>query len=329
MVLTAGFGARLRPLSLVRAKPAMPVAGQALVRRILSWLRTAGVSDAVLNLHHRPESVEAAVGDGSDLGLRIRYSREGSILGTGGGPCRALPLLDADRFFIVNGDTLTDVDLAALEAEHRGTGALVTMAVVPNLDPLSYGGVLVDQQGSVTGFSSPGVSNRGHLFVGTQFVEASVFSDLPDNRRIDTVAHVYPRLISERPGSVRALVADARFLDIGTPADYLATSLALARIEGPSSRLRGARCTVSDDARIQRTVLWDDVTVAAGASLVECIVADGVRIPQDARFRRSAIVRGLEAEPGSGRPRADQLVVSRFAVRPGHEGVLSDDAETG
>jgi mannose-1-phosphate guanylyltransferase len=328
MVLTAGYGTRLRPLSLVRAKPAMPVAGQALVRRILSWLRTAGLTDVVLNLHHRPETVEAAVGDGSDLGLRVRYSREDPILGTGGGPRGALPLLDADRFFIVNGDTLADASLSALEAEHRRAGALVTMAVVPNPDPLSYGGVLVDPGGSVTGFAPPGVSNRGHLFVGTQFVEASVFSGVPDDRPVDTVGHIYPRLIAERPGSVRALAISARFLDIGTPADYLATSLSVARLEGPPSRLRGARCHVAEDARLLRTVFWDDVTVAAGAALVECIVADGVHIPAGARFHRAAIIRGADAEPGGG-TRVDQLAVSHFAVKPGHERALSDDAETG
>ena len=113
LLLTAGFGTRLRPLSSIRAKPALPVAGEALVRRILGWLAASGVTDVVLNLHHRPDTVCAAVGDGSDLGVRARYSWENPVLGSAGGPRRALPLLDADRFFIVNGDTLTDLDPTA------------------------------------------------------------------------------------------------------------------------------------------------------------------------------------------------------------------------
>src|SRR5512142_2155797 len=97
LVLAAGFGTRLRPLSLVRAKPAMPVAGEALIRRILRALVQAGVRRAVVNLHHLPETICAALGDGSDLGVQVRYSWENPILGSAGGPRRALPLLDADR----------------------------------------------------------------------------------------------------------------------------------------------------------------------------------------------------------------------------------------
>ena len=111
LVLTAGLGTRLRPLTAVRAKPALPVAGEPLVRRILRWLAAAGVKRPVLNLHHLPETVTALVGDGADLGPSVRYSWEIPMLGSAGGPRRALPLLDADRFLIVNGDTLTDVDL--------------------------------------------------------------------------------------------------------------------------------------------------------------------------------------------------------------------------
>ncbi len=106
----------------VRAKPALPVAGEALVRRVLGWLAASGVIDVVLNLHHRPETVCAVVGDGSDLGIRARYSWENPVLGSAGGPRRALPLLEADRFFIVNGDTLTDLDPAVLAAAHARVG---------------------------------------------------------------------------------------------------------------------------------------------------------------------------------------------------------------
>src|SRR5688572_14627239 len=114
LILTAGLGTRLRPLSYVRAKGALPGAGEPLVRRILRWLAAAGVEDAVLNLHHLPHTLTAVVGDGSDLGVRVRYSWETPVLGSAGGPKRALPLLGASRFLLVNGDTLTNVDVAAV-----------------------------------------------------------------------------------------------------------------------------------------------------------------------------------------------------------------------
>ena len=98
--------------------------------RILKQLRAAGIRRVVLNLHHRADTITRVVGDGSTLGLEVRYSWETEILGSAGGPARAIPLLESDRFLIVNGDTLADVDLPAIVARHVETNALVTMAVV-------------------------------------------------------------------------------------------------------------------------------------------------------------------------------------------------------
>ncbi|PYQ75170.1 MAG: hypothetical protein DMG04_08055 [Acidobacteria bacterium] len=112
LVLTAGLGTRLRPLTNVRAKPAIPVAGEPMIRRIIGWLAANGVSHVVLNLHHLPETLTAVVGDGGDLGVRVRYSWEQPrVLGSAGGPRQTLPLLDGDALLIVNGDTLTDLRL--------------------------------------------------------------------------------------------------------------------------------------------------------------------------------------------------------------------------
>src|SRR5207237_998904 len=117
-VLTAGLGTRLRPLTEVRAKPAIPVAGEPMIRRIIGWLAQNGIRDLTLNLHHLPETVTAVVGDGSDLSARVRYSWEPALLGSAGGPRLALPILAADTFFIINGDTLTDLDLRSLSRAH-------------------------------------------------------------------------------------------------------------------------------------------------------------------------------------------------------------------
>ena len=110
LVLAAGLGTRLRPLTFCRAKAAVPVAGVPLIRRHLARLAILGVRDVVVNLHHRPDTIAAVVGDGAALGTRVRYSWERVLLGSAGGPRRALPLLD-DRFFLINSDTLCDVDL--------------------------------------------------------------------------------------------------------------------------------------------------------------------------------------------------------------------------
>ena len=120
LVLAAGLGTRLRPLSAIRAKAALPVAGRPLIIRILSQLRLAGIDRVVINLHHRAETITRLVGDGTQAGLEVRYSWETDLLGSGGGPARALPLLAADRFFIVNGDTFSDISFERLaEAQER------------------------------------------------------------------------------------------------------------------------------------------------------------------------------------------------------------------
>src|ERR1051325_8634283 len=141
LILAAGLGTRLRPFTLERAKVAMPIAGVPMIRRMITWLAREGVTDLVVNLHHLPETITAIVGDGSDMGARVRYSWEQPVvLGSAGGPRHALPIIGARTFFILNGDTLTDLPLRGLAEAHKATGALVTMALTPNREPHKYGG---------------------------------------------------------------------------------------------------------------------------------------------------------------------------------------------
>jgi mannose-1-phosphate guanylyltransferase len=311
MVLTAGLGTRLRPLSAVRAKPALPVAGVPLAGRILHWLSASGVRDAVLNLHHLAQTITAAVGDGEAFGINVRYSWERVVLGSAGGPARALPLLDADRFFVVNGDTLTDVDLAAVSARHLSSGARVTMALIANPDPLHYGGVSVDEAGRVTGFPRPGPGNRGWHFIGVQAVDASVFAGLDPDTPCETVTGIYQQLVASEPGAVQAYISPAAFCDIGTAADYLSTSLALAPPDGGPGALIGARTRVEPGARVSDSVLWDDVWIGADAELDHCVVADRVRVPAGARFSRRVLVNASEVQAG-----ADEDIVHGLLAVP-------------
>jgi NDP-sugar pyrophosphorylase family protein len=313
LVLTAGLATRLQPLSSIRAKAALPVAGEALVSRILHWLQAAGVRRVVLNLHHRADSITAIVGDGSRVGLSVRYSWEPEVLGSAGGPARAIPLLESDRFLIVNGDTLTDVDLHALAAQHVDTNALVTMAVV-DADP-RYNAIVADDAGIVTGFSrrepgtpgtpgtpgitpgtagTPGTPGTGFHFIGIQAVNASVFAGVSPEVKSETVHGIYPGLIAGPSGAIRIFHTTKEFFDIGSPRDYLTTALTLAQRENrPVDRGRG--CVIAPDARVTDTVLWDRVTVGAGANLSHCVVTDDVTVPAGARHTDcSLVMRGRE-----------------------------------
>jgi NDP-sugar pyrophosphorylase family protein len=320
-VLTAGLGTRLQPLTYLRAKAALPVNGEALVRRIIRWLDRQAIRDLVLNLHHQPASIASAVGDGSDLGVRVRYSWEHPVLGSAGGPRHALPLLvdsDDENILIVNGDTLTDLDVGSLLARHRDSGADVTMALVRNRRPEQYGGVQVTEDGWVTGFtrarrglgSCEGVSTSHH-FIGVQVARAGVFAGLADGVKSESVASLYPSMIRDNPRTVAAHVSEASFQDIGTPRDYLDTSLALAAAEG--DRLgSGDRIRIADSADIVRTAIWDDVTVGSRARLCDCILGDGVRIPDGSSFERCAIIPAAGRTPAPGERIEGSLLVRQF-----------------
>ena len=302
LVLAAGLGTRLHPLTSVRAKPAVPLAGRPLVVRILEWLAEQGVADAVLNLHHRPETVTRAVGHGRAAGVRVRYSWEPAVLGSAGGPRQALPLLGR-RFFIVNGDTLTTLSLRALADAHARSGAAVTLAVAPHPDPDRYGGVLVTGDGRVRRFAPAGGGSALH-FVGVQVVEAEVFEGLPAGRPAATIGGLYDRLLAApgRGGAARIgahRIAD-EFLDVGTPADYLAAALAVARREGREGLPAGAGSTIDPTASLERTAVWDHAIVGARCRLEECIVTDGVRLPPGTALRRRICVRAADGGTAAG-----------------------------
>ncbi len=338
LVLTAGLGTRLEPLTSVRAKAAVPVNGDTLARRVIRWLVSEGIRDLVLNLHHRAASITASVGDGSDLGARVRYSWENPLLGSAGGPRHALPLLvnvpeahrqqpaansqpisksekrgasGEERFLIVNGDTLTDVHLAAMLSAHAESGATVTMALIPNPRPDTYGGVVVSDQGWVTGFTRAGSAQPSYHFVGVQIAEPRAFESLCDGVPSETVNGIYRQMIATDSRTIGAFVCDASFRDIGTPADYLDTSLHLAGLEG--NRLAdGSRTEIHPAASVARTAIWDDVRIGAGAELVECIVCDGAEVPAGARYQRCAIL-PAEGRTRTGKQRIEHdLLIAEF-----------------
>ena len=293
LILTAGLGTRLRPLTDVRAKPAIPVAGVPMIRRIIAWLASQGVDDVVLNLHYLPASLTAVVGDGSDLGVRARYSWElPRILGSAGGPRLARPLIGAERFWIVNGDTVTNVMLGEMSAAHASSGARVTLALVPNREFLRYGGVQIDAARRVVGFTKRGPSAEGSFhYVGVQLADASVFDAAPPGEAARSIGGIYDAMLTAQPGSIRAFVCDAPFYDVGTAADYWRTSRALFETAEASPTV-GRRVRIDPTARVTQSILWDDVEVGRDAVVDECIVTDRVKVPDKAAYRRAILVRG-------------------------------------
>jgi NDP-sugar pyrophosphorylase family protein len=285
LVLTAGLGTRLDPITRVVAKPAVPIGHATLVEHVLAHLADQGIRQVVLNLHHRPESIAAAVGDGSHLGVSVRYSWEHPLLGSAGGPRKALPLLDDETFLIVNGDTICNVDLAAIVADHHATGADVTLAVIPNPKPDHYNGLIADEEGRVTRRVLRGHAEDSWHLVGVQVASRSVFAEIPEGVPMETTGDIYQKRWLARPGSVRIHRTSATFFDVGTPADYLDTALHFA-VGAPGS---GTPPVAVPSPGLASTVVWPGAELGTDVELTRCIVLGDVRVPSGTRASNAII----------------------------------------
>lgn len=310
MVLAAGFGTRLRPLTESRAKPACPVANHPLIRYPLSRLAALGVERVVINTHHLPDTVREAVGE-KPFGLDVEFIHEPQILGTGGGLKHARALLASDPFLLLNGDTISEIDAAAIISAQQTSGATATLALLDDPRCERYGAVEVDDDGrivDIAGLLGRRGTRRG-LFVGLHVLSPAVFAAMPPEDIFCIVRETYIPLLRERPGAVRAHFVDGRFFDLGRPVDYLAANAALLREPGPFSWYRegsaavapgvwvassariassaaliapaliGPRAQVGADAVIgPETVLGASATIAAGSRLERCLVWENTNV---------------------------------------------------
>jgi NDP-sugar pyrophosphorylase family protein len=306
MVLAAGFGLRMRPLSLLRAKPALPVLNRPLLHWTLARLARHGVREVVVNLHHLPDTVTGAVGDGRAFGLRVRYSRERTILGTGGAVRAVREHLGDEPFLVVNGDVLFDFDLRRLVARHRASGARATLALRRNPDPRVYGPVVTDhlcRVRSLAGLPSP-AEGTVSLFTGVQVMEPALLDRLPEGPS-DTVRQLYAALVAEGERLLGVRVQGAWY-DLGRPSLYRDAQLRLlpgrgrgrslvhprARTSGASvvRSVVGADASVGPFARVERSILWEGAVVEPGARVRGAIIASGGVVRRGERAERVIVL---------------------------------------
>lgn len=223
IILAAGAGTRLRPLTDTCPKPMLPVAGRPLLAHTLGWLRAAGVTEAALNLHHLPDVVRGGLGDGAAWGVALRYSYEPTLLGTSGA-VRAIaerfPGWLEQTFLLIYGDMLLDIDLGDLLEAHRAGPAALTMALKRTADPSSQGMVELDAAGRVRRFvEKPPAWDGGNLAnAGVYLCEPSVLELIPPGPS-DFGHEIIPALLSSG-ATVCGRLARGYMLDIGTPAAY-------------------------------------------------------------------------------------------------------------
>lgn len=231
MILAAGRGRRLAPLTDSTPKPLVPVAGLPLIEHILGFLRAGGISDVVVNLHHLGHRIAATLGDGARFGLRIEYSWEDRILDTGGGIKRAEALLAGEPFVVINGDSLLEIPLQDVVAYHRERGGVATMVLRADPEAARYGLVEVDAEDRVRRIvgepSAVAGPLRPFMFVGLHVFEPAIFSWMEPGVPFSVTRVTYPRLLlADVP--VYARVTSARWVTIDTP-EALATADATLR----------------------------------------------------------------------------------------------------
>jgi len=302
MILAAGFGERLWPLTCDRTKPALPVLGKPLVGYVAEYLAQNGIEDVVVNLHHQPESVRRSLGDGSQFGVRLQYVHEPVILGTSGALDNARQLLAGDTFVVVNGKLITDLDLKAAFQTHRDRKALATLILLRNPKHERFS-MVETRDGLVRRFSGmPGPPSTDPnadpplMFTGIHILESRIFDYIPRGVFSDTVTDVYLPAMA-RGERIAAHVAAGMWYELSTLKRYLDISLALLRPQGKEV-YSGRNPTIDQQAEVHEAVLWDNVSVEKGAQVRRAVLGDGVRIPagqrvEDAVVVQAALVSGM------------------------------------
>lgn len=222
MILAAGFGTRLRPLTDALPKPLLPIAGRPLIAWNLLLLRRSGITEVMINLHHLGHLIERALGDGSEFGMRIAYSREPVILGTGGGLKQAEPFFGGEPFFVLNGDTLFDMNLDDMTAAYRRSHAVAAMAVRADPEPERWGAVEVDAARRVFRISGRGMNPEGRsekrMFAGVHLMHPRLLASVPAGRE-SSIIEAYVGAI-QAGETVVGCELSGYWSDIGTPERY-------------------------------------------------------------------------------------------------------------
>src|SRR6266852_71424 len=264
MILAAGYGQRLWPLTADRTKPALPVLGKPLVGYVAEYLAKYGVEDVIVNLHHQPESVRKALGDGSQFGVRLQYVHEPVILGTSGALDNARRLLEGDTFVVVNGKLITDLDLRAALETHRQRKALATLVLLRNPKYERFS-VVETRDGLVSNFAGmPSASPEPNaepplMFTGIHILESRIFDYIPRGVFSHSTVHVYPRAIAKGERIV-GHVADGMWYELSTLQRYLDISLALLLRQGRDT-YTSRNPSIHPEAELRDAVLWNDVIV--------------------------------------------------------------------
>lgn len=328
VIMAGGEGTRLRPLTSNAPKPMLPLANRPMMEHIVELLRRHGLDDIVVTVAFMPNAIRTHFGDGSELGVRISYAVEEQPLGTAGSVRNAMDELD-ERFLVISGDVLTDVDLTGVIAAHEERKALATIALVAVENPLEFGIVITREDGSVERFLEK--PTWGQVFsdtinTGIFVLEPEIFDHIAADRPVDFSSEVFPSVL-EAGLPLFGSVAEGYWEDVGTLDAYLRAHKDIldgrvrvniggfelaegvwlgegaevhpeARIDGPA--VVGDYCRIEAGARLgEYAVLGTNVRVRSGADLQRVVVHDNAYLGENVRLRGTTVGRSCDLRTGA------------------------------
>ncbi|MFI4989568.1 MAG: sugar phosphate nucleotidyltransferase [Solirubrobacterales bacterium] len=319
MVLAAGLGTRLRPLTFEITKPMVPVLDRPVMEHILDLIDRHSFDGVIANLHYFPDTIREHFGE------RISYSFEQQLLGTAGGVRNCADFFGDEPFLVISGDALTDIDLSAFAKRHRETGGIATLAVKRVPDTREYGVVLHDRDGRITGFQEKpqpdeALSDLGNC--GIYMFDPRIFDYFPDTPFVDWAKDVYPALLeNDVPFYIHEL--GEYWNDVGSLAELRQGTfdalLGKLHLEMQGEQLRPGLTVVGgsplrEDTDVEGTVwIGRDVELGEGVRLMGPIVlGNGAKIGDGAQLRESIVFPGTELAAGS-------ILIGAIA---GHGGIL-------
>jgi mannose-1-phosphate guanylyltransferase len=319
VVLVGGFGTRLRPLTLTTPKPMLPVGHVPMLERVLGNLARGGVTEAVLSLGFQPDAFTEAFPHGTCAGVRLHYAVEPEPLDTAGAIRFAAGAAGArERFVVVNGDVLTDLDVSSLLAFHSERGAEATIHLTPVEDPSAFGVVPTDSDGRVIAFIEKPKREEAPTNLingGTYIFEASMLDRIPTGRRVSVERETFPKVVAE--GRLFAMATDDYWLDTGRPDQFVQANLdvldGLRRVD--RAEALGAGVSVHPEALVEHSVVGAGCVVPSRARVIDSVLLPGVELGPGAHVEASAV--GRQAVIGAHARLVGCVVGDGESVPPG------------
>ncbi len=318
VVLVGGEGTRLRPLTLETPKPMVPIMNMPFLERTLRRLKAAGIDDAILPAGYLPEAITSYFGDGSRLGMKITYVIEETPLGTAGA-LKNVEHLITGAFFVLNGDVLTSLDLAAMAAAHQKKGGIGMLHLIRVEDPSAFGCVVHDRDGKVSAFVEKppaGEAPTNEVNAGTYLFEREILDLIPAGRPVSIERETFPLAIAGGH-DLYAYTTDDYWIDLGRPEAYLASHRHIFDGMMPLGISPGAEgpgaMDVPEGALIPPVYVGRDVRLAPGAVIGPyAVVGDGCSVGDGATVKDSILWDGVAI--GSGAVVDWSIIASRASV---------------